>query len=156
MRASIVGNEAPGFTLNDTEHSRVSLDDYWGRSLVLIFYLADWHPTAIDQLRQTQGVLPQFDRLGASVLGISTDTTWSHGAFAQTLGLAFPLLSDDSPPGAVAADYGVKGLGDRSRRAAFVIDGVGIVRWGDIVPDQINPGVDGLLSVLERLGDAAA
>jgi len=156
MRASSVGRVAGAFTLSDMPHSRVSLDDYRGRSLVLIFYVADWHPTAIDQLRQTQSALPSFDKLGASIVGISTDTTWSHHAFAQALGLDFPLLSDDSPPGAVAAGYRVKGRGGRSRRATFVIDGQGIVRWGDIVPDEINPGIDGLLSVLERLHDAAA
>ena len=44
------GSRAPAFTLHDTPHSRVSLDDFRGRAVVLVFYVADWQPVATDEL----------------------------------------------------------------------------------------------------------
>src|SRR5262249_46463502 len=90
--------------------------------------------------------------LDATVLGISVDATWSHQAFARASGLGFPLLADDAPPGAVARAYGVfVPETGRSRRALFVIDREGVVRWSATFPDALDPGVDGVLSALEAL-----
>jgi peroxiredoxin len=150
------GTRAPGFALPDTPHSRVALDDFRGRAVVLVFYVADWHPVATDQLVVFQGLLPELERLGASVLGISLDATWSHHAFALAHGIRLPLLSDDAPPGAVAKAYGVYvPETGRSRRALFVIDAEGIVRWSATYPDAINPGADGVLTALEGLAPIA-
>ena len=152
------GTPAPPFELRDTPHSRVALDDYRGRAVVLVFHVADWHPVATAQLSRYQELLPELDRLGATAVGISTDATWSHEAFAREIGLSFPLLADDEPPGAVAAAYGVLVPGSgRSSRALVVVDGDGIVRWSASFPDAVDPGVDGVLSALEALhGDRRA
>jgi peroxiredoxin len=151
-RPLAAGSVAPSFTLHDTPHSQVALEDFRGHSVVLVFYVADWHPVAIIQLAQLQELLPDLERLNASVLGISVDGTWSHQAFAREGGIQIPLLSDDSPPGAVARAYGifVPETG-RSRRALFVVEG-GLVRWSATFPDALNPGADGVLSALEALG----
>lgn len=152
-----VGAVAPDFALRDAPHSRVLLGDYRGRALVLVFHVADWHPVASAQLRRYQELLPDLDRLAASVVGISVDATWSHAAFARSLGLSFPLLADDEPPGAIARAYGVlEPESGRSRRAVFVVDRMGLVRWRAAVPDRVDPGVDGVLSALEALRDEAA
>jgi peroxiredoxin len=152
-----VGEPAPRFALRDTPHSRVHLDDYRGRAVVLVFHVADWHPVASAQLRRYQDLLPELERLAASIVGISVDATWSHVAFAQSLGLGFPLLADDEPPGAVARAYGVLDPDSgRSRRAVFVVDRSGVVRWRTAVPDPVDPGVDGPLSALESLRYNAA
>lgn len=151
------GTQAPRFALRDTPHSRVDLEDYRGRAVVLVFYVADWHPVATEQLMRFQCLLPDLDRLGASVLGISTDATWSHDAFAHAHGLAFPLLADDDPPGSTASSYGLLDPATgRSRRALVVIDPEGVVRWSETFPDAVDPGVDGVLSALESAGDSAA
>ncbi len=146
------GTPARAFALHDTPHSRVTLEDFRGRTVVLVFYVADWQPIAMAQLGLYQELLPHLDRLDAAVLGISSDGTWSHQEFARSIGLTFPLLSDDAPPGSVARAYGVhvQETG-RSKRALFVIDPDGIVRWRATFPDAVNPGVDGVLSALERL-----
>jgi peroxiredoxin len=146
------GTRAPAFALHDTPHSRVALEDFRGRAVVLVFYVADWQPVATAQLGLYQELLPHLDRLDATVLGISIDGTWSHQEFARSIGLTFPLLSDDAPPGSVARAYGVhvQETG-RSKRALFVIDRDGIVRWRATFPDAVNPGVDGVLSALEQL-----
>jgi peroxiredoxin len=146
------GSAAPVFALHDSPHSSVTLEDFRGRVVVLVFYGADWHPVATAQLGLYQELLPHLDRLGALVLGISVDGTWSHQEFARAAGLRFPLLSDDSPPGGVARAYGVyvpaKG---RSHRALFVIDRDGLIQWSATFPDAVNPGADGFLSALEAL-----
>jgi peroxiredoxin len=150
------GAPAPPFVLRDSPYSCVALEDYRGRAVVLAFYVADWHPVAGAQLVLYQELLPHLERLGATVLGISVDATWSHQAFAQASGIGFPLLADDAPPGAVARAYGVfVPKTGRSRRALFVVDGGGIVRWSAAFPDPLNPGADGVLSALEALGPAA-
>ena len=124
---------------------------------MLAFYVADWHPVAMDQLAQLAELTPELDRRGASVLAVSVDGTWSHAAFARAVNVPFPLLADDEPPGAVARAYGVfVPESGRSRRALFVIEPTGVVGWSATVPDEVNPGVDGLMSALEMVADRSA
>jgi peroxiredoxin len=86
------------------------------------------------------------------VLGISVDSVHSHGAFAAELGgLDFPLLADFHPKGEVAKAYGVW-REDRgySRRAVFVLDRKGIVRYRQVL-DRGAPEVEQLLNVVRRV-----
>jgi peroxiredoxin len=150
--ALLPGTPAPAFALHDSPHSQVTLEEFRGLAVVLVFYVADWQPVATAQLGLYQELLPHLARLDATVLGISIDGTWSHKEFARSLGLSFPLLSDDAPPGSVARAYGVDAEETgRSKRALFVIDRNGIVRWRATFPDAVNPGVDGVLSALGQL-----
>ena len=146
------GTEAPDFTLPATEGESVSLRDYRGRPVVLVFYPADWSSVCGDQLALYNEVLPMFQEHGAQVLAISVDGIWSHRAFAESRNLRFPLLADFEPKGAVARAYGVydaeAGTGER---ALFVVDGEGIIRWSYVSPKGVNPGADGILRALESL-----
>ena len=147
------GTPAPDFTLPRSAHALVSLRDFRGRRLVLAFYPPDWEPVSREQLTLYEEYLPAFRDLHAEAVGISPDGIWSHAAFAQEVGIRFPLLSDSQPKGAVARAYGVSpGQGDTSRRALFVIDEMGIVRWSRACPGPVNPGVDGILRALEPMG----
>ena len=120
---------------------------------MLVFYVADWQPVATAQLGLYQELLPHLEHLGAALVGISIDATWSHQEYARAIGLTFPLLSDAAPPGDVARAYGVYvAPNGRTQRALFVIDQDGIVRWSATFPDAVNPGADGVLSALEELG----
>ena len=146
------GSAAPAFALHDSPYSSVALEDFLGRVVVLVFYGTDWQPVATAQLGLYQELLPHLERLGAVILGISADGTWSHHEFARAAGISFPLLSDDAPPGSVAGAYGVY-VPDtgRSQRALFVIDRDGMIHWSATFPDAVNPGADGILSALEAL-----
>ena len=150
------GTHAPAFKLRCAPHGAVALDDFRGRPVVLAFYVADWHPVCCAQLALYQELLPDLQRLGAALVGISADSLWSHAAFARAHGLHFPLLADDAPRGAVARAYGVY---DRRagtcRRALFVLDGDGTIRWSSVLPDAVNPGADGILTALEALDGPA-
>ena len=130
----------------------MGLRDLRGKPVVLAFYVADWHPVAEQQLRHLEHVRRDLCERRAALLGISVDGPWSHGAFARELGIGFPLLADDQPPGDVSRAYGVDTAeNSRRRRALVVIDGEGVVRWSASFPDALDPGVDGILSALEQL-----
>src|SRR5436190_9952225 len=146
------GTNAPDFTLKKSPDQTLSLSELRGRPVVLVFYPADWSPVCGDQLALYNEILPEFGKHAAQILGISVDGVWCHAAFARTRQLHFPLLADFEPKGEVSRKYGVydetKG---HSRRALFVIDGEGIIRWSYVSPEGVNPGADGILRALEAL-----
>ena len=141
------GTAAPDFTLRSTPDQAVSLSEFRGRPVILAFYPADWSPVCGDQMALYNEVLPEFQRYGADLLGISVDGVWCHLAFAKDRKLHFPLLADFEPKGAVARRYGVYRDQDGiSERALFVLDGDGIIRWSYVSPVGVNPGADGILA----------
>jgi len=143
---------APDFTLPSTPDQKVSLADFRGKNVALVFYPADWSPVCGDQLALYTELKTEFSKLNAEIIGISVDGPWSHVAFAKDRRYHLTLLSDFEPKGAVARAYGVyrptEGL---SERALFVIDKEGVIRWNYVSPVGINPGADGLLSALEEI-----
>ena len=149
LRPGIV---APDFTLPRAPYAAVSLTDFRGRRVILVFYPADWEPVSQQQLTLYQVHLASFERLDAALLGISTDHTWSHGAFARAAGIHYPLLSDAHPKGAVSRAYGVYDeQAGASARALFVLDARGVIHWSHTCPVAINPGVGGILTALEAI-----
>jgi len=143
--------------LHSTPDQTVALRDFRGRPVILAFYPADWSPVCGDQMVLYNEILPEFQRYGAELLGISVDGAWCHLAFAQQRRLHFPLLADFEPKGAVARRYGVYREGDgTTERALFVIDGGGLVRWSYLSPIGVNPGADGILRALETLAPERA
>lgn len=143
---------APDFTLRSTSDQTVSLREFRGQPVILVFYPADWSPVCGDQMALYNEILAEFRQFSAELLGISVDGIWSHLAFAKDRHLRFPLLSDFEPKGAVARAYGVYREQDgHSERALFVIDAEGIIRWSYVSPVGVNPGADGILTALEAL-----
>jgi peroxiredoxin len=152
LTALPAGRPAPDFTLHTTPDQTVSLSEFRGQPVILAFYPADWSPVCGDQMALYNEVLPEFQRLGAELLGISVDGVWCHIAFAHDRKLRFPLLADFEPKGAAARRYGVYRFQDgTTERALFVIDAGGIIRWSHVSPVGINPGADGILAALEGL-----
>jgi peroxiredoxin len=156
MTALEPGTAAPVFTLPSAPDQTVSLRDFRGRPVILAFYPADWSPVCGDQMALYNEILPEFQRYGAELLGVSVDGVWCHKAFAENRKLRFSLLADFEPKGAVARAYGVyrngKGI---TERALFVIDGDGTIRWSYVSPIDVNPGADGMLRALDALHTAA-
>jgi peroxiredoxin len=143
---------APDFRLNSTPDQTVKLSEFRGQPVVLAFYPADWSPVCGDQMALYNEMLPEFQNLGAELLGISVDGSWCHAAFSRDRKLHFPLLSDFEPKGAVARLYGVYRQSEGTcERALFVIDADGVIRWSYVSPVGVNPGADGILSALEEL-----
>ena len=149
------GTPAPTFALPSGPDQTVSLADLRGRPVVLAFYPADWSPVCGDQMALYNEILPEFEGLGAQLLGVSVDGPWCHAAFARDRKLRFPLLADFEPKGDVARRFGVYRDEDgTSERALFVIDPEGIVRWSHLSPIGVNPGAEGILAALESIAAA--
>lgn len=146
------GALAPDFTLHSTPDQTSCLSDFRGRRVVLAFYPSDWSTICSDQMSLYNEMLPEFQELGAELLGLSVDSAWCHAAFAQARKLHFALLADFEPKGAVARRYGAYRFADgTSERALFVINSQGIIHWSYVSPVEVNPGADGILSALDEL-----
>jgi peroxiredoxin Q/BCP len=122
-----VGDAAPDFTLPATGDRNVSLSDYAGQPVVLVFYPGDDTPVCTKQLNSYNDELEKFTELNAQVLGISAQDVSSHNAFSGKHGFEFPLLADTDK--SVAALYGTLGPIGFPRRSVFIIDAQGVVRY---------------------------
>jgi peroxiredoxin (alkyl hydroperoxide reductase subunit C) len=124
------GEVAPEFTLRDQDGGEVSLADYRGRRVLLVFYPYDFSSVCSDQLALYQEVKPQLAEKGVELLGISIDHPFAHKAFQEKLGIDTPLLADFEPKGEVARAYGsyVEKLG-MANRTLVLVDAEGRVEW---------------------------
>ena len=146
------GQPGPDFTLNCTPDQTLSLNEFRGRRVILVFYPADWSPVCSDELAVYAEIESEFHKHDAELLGISVDGVWCHAAFRRERKLPFPLLSDFEPKGAVSQAYGVYAREHgTSGRALFVLDEAGVIRWSYLSPIGINPGADGILAALEAM-----
>jgi peroxiredoxin len=146
------GQPAPTFELPSTPDQKVSLADFLGRPVVLVFYPADWSPVCGDQIGVYNEMAAEFQEYHAQVLGISVDGAWCHRAFGEARHVHFPLLADFEPKGDVSRRYGAYREKDGfSERALFVVDAQGIVRWSYLSPVGVNPGADGIFAALDEL-----
>jgi len=146
------GTMAPDFELNSTPDQKLKLSDLKGKKVILAFYPADWSPVCGDQMALYNETLKFFHKHNAELIGISVDSKWCHLAFSQDRKLHFPLLSDFEPKGSVARTYGVYDAQEgQTKRALFVIDEAGVIRWNYLSPVGMNPGADGILDALEAL-----
>lgn len=124
-----VGDQAPDFTLRNQEGEDVSLADYRGRKVLLVFYPMDFSPVCSDQLSIYQEVKPELGEKGVELLGISVDHAYAHKAFQEKLGIDTTLLADFEPKGEVARAYGsYLDLGFANRNLVLV-DEDGKVAW---------------------------
>jgi peroxiredoxin (alkyl hydroperoxide reductase subunit C) len=130
----------------------VSLDDYQGRWLVLVFYPADFTFVCPTEMLAFSDAAHEFDAADASLIGISSDGVHCHEAWQEfVLGrLAFPLAADATL--AVCRDYGVlieeEGV---AQRALFIIDPYGVIRYQVVHDSDVGRSVDEALRVLRAL-----
>jgi len=146
------GTLAPEFSLHVTPDQKLSLSELRGKPVILAFYPADWSPVCGDQMALYNEILPEFQKYGAELVGISVDGVWCHAAFAKDRHLHFPLASDFEPKGEIAKSYGAyRAENGVTERALFVIDRNGVIAWSYCSPIAINPGAEGILEALEAL-----
>ncbi len=143
---------APDFELYATPDQKLKLSELRNQKVILAFYPADWSPVCGDQMTLYNEMGRYFARHNAQLIGISVDSKWSHLAFSESHKFRFPLLADFEPKGAVARLYGVYNEQEgECKRALYVIDEDGTIRWNYLSPVGINPGADGILNALEKL-----
>lgn len=127
------GNKAPAITLNDQDGTKVSLNDFKGKNIVLYFYPKDNTSGCTKEACNFRDDFPRFGKLNAVILGVSPDSVESHKKFAGKYDLPFKLLSDEKKE--VIEKYGVwkeKSMYGRKymgvERSTFIIDKNGKVK----------------------------
>jgi peroxiredoxin len=143
------GTKAPDFALPDQDGNEVSLADFAERKLVLAFYPLDFSPVCTDQLSLYQEVLAEIDSQGASLVGISVDSSYCHRAFREQVGLTMPLLADFSPKGEVSRAYGawIDQVDHGNRSLVLVEDAE--VKWSYASPTLLEiPGANLIFDAL--------
>ncbi len=124
------GDRAPDFSLPDHTGQLVSLSDFAGKRLLIVFFPLAFSPVCNDQLAAYGKIQDDLDQAGVTMVGISVDSAFAHKAFRDQLGVETILLADFEPKGEVAKAYGAY-LDDwgHSNRSLVLIDGDGIVEW---------------------------
>ena len=153
--AVMEGGQAPDFTLMNQEREPVTLSNLKGRPVVLAFFPAAFSSVCVQELCTFRDSLSRLDKANAQVYGISVDTFFTLKAFQKDQQLTFPLLSDFNKQ--VIRDYGVfnedmVGLKGIAKRAVFVIDKDGIVRYTEVLADaRSEPDYEKVFSALGKL-----
>lgn len=148
------GDAAPDFTLYDSDQEAFALTEADG-PVVLLFFPGAFTSVCTTELNTVGNDYDRYTDLGASVVGISTDSPFALSEFKKVHGFPFRLLSDHD--GEVSAAYGAKydsdftpmGLDRISKRAAFVVDG-GTVRYAEVLDNAGEmPDFDAVLAALD-------
>jgi peroxiredoxin (alkyl hydroperoxide reductase subunit C) len=153
-----IGDKAPDFVLPAQDGKKIRLSDYLGnKNVMLAFYPQDFTPVCSHQLPSYSNQIDKFEKLNTQVLAIGVASIPVHNAWIESLGgLNFPLLADWVPAGEVSKNYDAFipriGFG---KRAIFIIDKEGIIRYIDI-PHELNEGPPDegkIFEALEKLQD---
>jgi peroxiredoxin 2/4 len=162
VEKAMVGQPAPDFDMASTKNveklnENVKLSDYRGRWLVLLFYPLDFTFVCPTELTTFSDRYEDFQAIGADVIGVSTDSVYSHRAWLNTPrdkggveGLKYPLAGDATKN--VARDYAVlienRGI---ALRGLFVIDPEGILRYKVVHDLNIGRSAEETLRVIQAL-----
>lgn len=131
------GQKAPDFTLFSSDKKPVSLTDYSGKNLVMLFFPLAFTSTCTTELCEVRDNIATYTNLNAEVVGISVDSPFTLAKYKEEQSLPFTLLSDFNKE--VSTEYGsiydtfamgMKGVGKRS---AFVIDPEGVIQYAEVL-----------------------
>jgi peroxiredoxin len=133
------GDPAPEFELQDQNGRQVRLADYRGRkNVVLAFYVKAFTSGCTREMKAYQADIAKFDGVDTQVIGISVDKAAKNKAYAESLGLTFPILSD--PHRTVSRQYGVLMPVIRwAKRVTFIINKEGIIQSIQRGEEAIDP-----------------
>ena len=137
-----LGSAAPDFSLTgatNQDDTEVTLGDFEGKKLVILFYPLDFSPVCSEQVPDFNDNLDAIRAKGADVIAINRDSTFAHKAWSESLGgIGFPLLSDMNLE--VSKKYGMAldevGI---TTRGVFIVDGSGKIAFKhveDAPPDN--------------------
>jgi peroxiredoxin len=153
-----VGGKAPDFTLVNQDREKVVLSNELKKgNVVLAFFPGAFSGTCTKELCTFRDTMSNFAKVNANVLGISTDTFFVLKAWSDQQRFGFPLLSDYNKE--VINAYGVVnpdmiGLKNIAKRAVFVIDKGGSVRYREVLDDARNePDYNRLNEELAKIGN---
>lgn len=155
LNAPLVGQTLPGLEIkifHDTKEKKVNLNDYRGKWLILFFYPADFTFVCPTELEEMAELYPEFQKLNAEILSVSTDTVFVHKAWHDhspaIAKITYPMAAD--PTGTLCKMLGTyipdEGL---SLRASFIIDPEGTIKTYEINDNSIGRSGAELLRKLQ-------
>lgn len=131
------GDAAPDFTLRASDKSQISLKDYRGRNVVLLFFPLAFTGVCTKELCMMRDSLGEYETLDAQIVAISVDSLYTLGKWKTEQGFNFPMLSDFNKSVSKKYDtfykdfvFEMKGV---SKRSAFVIDKEGTIRYAEVL-----------------------
>lgn len=132
-----IGDEAPDFTLFDSDKNQVTLSDLRGSNVLLLFFPLAFTSVCTAELCSIRDNFKIYEQLDVQPVGVSVDSLYTLAKFKAEQNLNFPLLSDFNKEvsktyGALyeTFGYGMKGV---SKRAAFLIDREGIIEYAEVL-----------------------
>jgi len=146
-----VGDPAPDFTLKDQDQKDIKLSDFRGKKhVVLAFYPLDWSPVCTGENKCLSDDFPSFQSSNAEVVGISTDSYYSHKAWADHLELKHRLLADMHRT--VSKAYGLyfEPL-NCAKRATVIVDKHGKVAYVKVQEIKTARDDKDILAALKKL-----
>lgn len=151
-----VGDKAPDFQLINTENKEVKLSDTDGKNRVILFFPLAFTDVCTTELCSIRDNLGDYEALNAEVLAISVDSPFTLAKFKEEQQYNFTLLSDFNAEvskayGALYDDF-VLNMKNVSKRAAFVLDGKGEIRYAEVLESAGDlPNFDAVQETLQGL-----
>lgn len=150
------GQQAPDFSLYDSDKNKITLSDLKGHNVLLLFFPAAFTGTCTKELCSVRDHIGLYDNTDAKVFGISVDMIYSLAKYKEEQKLNFSLLSDFNKEVSEAYgclyetfSYGMKGV---SKRAAFLIDREGVVRYAEVLEKATDvPNFEAIQKTLRSL-----
>ncbi len=151
-----IGELAPNFTLFNTEKKEISLSDYKGKNVVVLFFPLAFTSVCTAELCEMRDNIATYSKLNAEIIGISVDSIFTLGKFKAEQSLPFDLLSDFNKEVSTAYEsiyenfvLGMKGV---SKRSAFVIDGNGNIQYAEVLESAGDvPNFEAVKEVLAKI-----
>ncbi len=150
------GELAPSFTLKDSDCKDVSLSDYKGKTVTILFFPLAFTGVCTEELCHMRDNYSKYEKLNSEIIAISVDSPFTLAKFKADNNLNFTVLSDFNKDvsqafGAYYEDF-VLGLKGVSKRATFIIDGDGKVQYQEVLDNAGNlPNFTALEEALAKL-----
>jgi len=151
-----IGQKAPDFKLYSSDKQEVSLSDFSGKNVIILFFPMAFTGTCTAELCSMRDDIASYNNLDAQVLGISVDSLFTLDKFKSDQNLNFPLLSDFNKE--VSTTYGslydtfVFGMKGVSKRSAFVVDKNGVIQYAEVLEKASDiPNFIAIKEVLSKL-----
>lgn len=151
-----IGQAAPNFKLFNTEKKEISLTDYKGKNVVILFFPLAFTGVCTAELCNIRDNYNIYTSLNAEVVGISVDSLFVLEQFKKSENYNFDLLSDFNKT--VSKDYNTLydtfafGMQGVSKRSAFVVDKNGILQYAEVLEDAgKQPNFDAIKACLEKI-----
>jgi glutaredoxin-dependent peroxiredoxin len=134
-----VGQQAPDFSLFDTEKRDIALSSFSGKNVLVLFFPLAFTSTCTEELCSVRDNLKMYEDLDVQPIGISVDSLFSLKKYKEEQNLNFPLLSDFNKEvseayGSLYENWGYRWKGV-TKRSAFLIDKNGVIQYAEVLED---------------------